>query len=215
MVELNKKQMKNFTTKLFLIAFMSIISLPIIAQPAITLEAFGGWLWTGKAGYNNNIKVDDKGNYGLRGGVSPNDAMVIEFEWNHTDTRLHWYEVIGQRNRQEDVSMNYYMLGFNMQKSEGPAIPYGLFNIGVLNVKGQSRNFSENWFTVGLGGGLKYYVSDRIGIRLQARLLLPMQFAGIGFGCGGGGCGSGVSTYTNTVQGDFTGGIILKLGGQN
>lgn len=204
--------MKNFTTKLFLIAFVSIISLPIIAQPAITLEAFGGWLWTGSAGYNGSIKVDDKGNYGLRAGVSPNTGMVIEFEWNHTDTKMSWKNVIGVIDDSEEIAMNYYLLGFNMEKSEGPAIPYGLFNIGVLNVKGQETNFSENWFTVGLGGGLKYYLSDKIGIRLQARLLLPMQFAGIGFGCGGGGCGSSVSTYTSTVQGDFTGGIILKLG---
>ena len=204
--------MKNFTTKLFLIAFMSIISLPIIAQPAITLEAFGGWLWTGSAGYNGSIKVDDKGNYGLRAGVSPNTGMVIEFEWNHSDTKMSWNNVIGVIDDSEEIAMNYYLLGFNMEKSEGPAIPYGLFNIGVLNVKGQETNFSENWFTVGLGGGLKYYLSDKIGIRLQARLLLPMQFAGIGFGCGGGGCGSSVSTYTSTVQGDFTGGIILKLG---
>ena len=203
--------MKNFTTKLFLIAFMSIISLPIIAQPAITLEAFGGWLWTGSAGYNGSIKVDDKGNYGLRAGVSPNTGMVIEFEWNHTDTRLNWNDIGGVGDK-EDVALNYYLLGFNMEKGEGPAIPYGLFNIGVMNMKGQDTNFSENWFTVGLGGGLKYYLSDKIGIRLQARLFLPMQFAGIGFGCGGGGCGTGVSTYTSTVQGDFTGGIILKLG---
>lgn len=204
--------MKNITIKSFLIVFVTLISLPVLAQPAITLEAFGGWLWTGKAGYNNNIKVDDKGNYGLRGGISPSDEMVVEFEWNHTDTRLHGYDVLTQEYYEVDVAMNYYLLGFNMQKSEGPAIPYGLFNIGVLNVQGQQISFSENWFTVGLGGGLKYYISDRIGIRLQARLLLPMQFAGIGFGCGGGGCSSGVSTYTNTIQGDFTGGIILKLG---
>lgn len=204
--------MKSITKIISLIAFIALFSQPLLAQPAFTLEAFGGWLWTGSAGYNNSIKVDDKGNYGVRGGVSPNEAMVIEFEWNHTDTRLIWNNVIGSGNETEDVAMNYYLLGFNMQKSEGPAIPYGLFNIGVLNVKGQTLNFSENWFTVGLGGGLKYYVSDRIGIRLQARLLLPMQFAGVGFGCGTGGCGSGVSTYTSTIQGDFTGGIILKLG---
>lgn len=204
--------MKKLTNNLFLLACISLMSIPAFAQPAITLEAFGGWLWTGSAGYNNSIKVDDKGNYGVRAGVSPNEAMVIEFEWNHSDTRLSWNNAINSEKVQEDVAMNYYLLGFNMQKSEGPAIPYGLFNIGVLNVKGQERNFSENWFTVGLGGGLKYYMSDRVGIRLQARLFMPMQFAGVGFGCGGGGCGTGVSTFTNVIQGDFTGGIILKLG---
>ena len=204
--------MNTFKKFFYSILFLLIISLSVQAQPAITLEGFGGWLWTGSAGYNGSIKVDDLGNYGIRAGVEPNDYMLIEFEWNHTETNIHWFDVI-EGNTTEPVIMNYYMLGFNKQMSEGPAVPYGLVNLGVMNLKGQTLNFSSNWFTVGLGGGIKYYFVEKVGIRLQARLLLPMQFAGIGFGCGGGGCGSSVSTWTSTIQGDFTGGLILKLGG--
>lgn len=193
--------------------FLSPLAQSVSAQPSITLEAFGGWLWTGSAGYNGNIKVDDKGNYGVRGGVAPGTGMVIEFEWNHTETTLHGYDYVTNQNYRVDGIMNYYLLGFNKELSEGPAVPFGLFNVGVLNLKGVEQNFSENWFTVGLGGGLKYYLSDKVGIRLQARLFMPMSFAGVGFGCGGGGCGTNVSGYANTIQGDFTGGIILKLGG--
>ena len=204
--------MNTFKKFFYSILFLLIISFSVQAQPAITLEGFGGWLWTGSAGYNGSIKVDDLGNYGIRAGVEPNDYMLIEFEWNHTETNIHWFDVI-EGNTTEPVIMNYYMLGFNKQMSEGPAVPYGLVNLGVMNLKGQTLNFSSNWFTVGLGGGIKYYFVEKVGIRLQARLLLPMQFAGIGFGCGGGGCGSSVSTWTSTIQGDFTGGLILKLGG--
>ena len=205
--------MNQIIKKFTVLSIVFLMAQSVIAQPSITLEVFGGWLWTGKAGYDGSIKVDDKGNYGLRGGISPKTQMVIEFEWNHTDTRLQWYDNIEQRNLTEDVKMNYYILGFNKELSEGPAVPFGIVNIGVMNLKGETLNFSENWFTVGLGGGLKYYLSDHIGIRLQARLFLPMQFAGVGFGCDTGGCGSGVSTYTTVIQGDFTGGIILKMGG--
>jgi hypothetical protein len=204
--------MKNIHKKHIVAGFILLMSNLAYAQPAITLEGFGGWLWTGKAGYNGTIKVDDRGNYGVRAGIAPKDNMVVEFEWNHTETALYWYDVIAQENYSEDVIMNYYLLGFNQEVSDGPAVPFGVFNLGVLNVKGES-NWSENWFTVGLGGGLKYYFSDRVGIRLQARLFLPMQFAGIGFGCGTGGCSSGASGYTSTIQGDFTGGVVLKLGG--
>ncbi len=186
---------------------------PILAQPTLTLEAFGGWLWTGSAGNNGSIKVDDKGNYGIRVGVSPMSEILVEFEWNHTDTRLQWNDFLSPTDFEEDVTFDYYMIGINKQMSEGPAIPYGLLNLGVLNVRGQTINFSENWFVVGLGGGIKYYLSDKIGIRLQARIILPMQFAGIGIGCGSGGCGGGISGYASTIQGDFTGGVILKMGG--
>jgi len=201
-----KKHIKNILVMIMVV----LLAHSAYAQPSITLEAFGGWLWTGKAGYNNSIKVDDKSNYGVRVGVSPRSQMVVEFEWNHTETTLQLLDVTSQT---EDVTLNYYMLGFNKEMTEGPAVPFGIVNLGIMNLQGKTVNFSENWFSVGLGGGLKFYLTEKIGIRLQARLLLPMQFAGIGFGCGGGGCSSGVSTYTSTIQGDFTGGVILKLGG--
>ena len=207
-----KQIIKNFTV----LSLVFLFSQAVIAQPAITIEAFGGWLWTGSAGYYNNIKVDDLGNYGIRAGVAPGDGMVVEFEWNHTETTLHGTDYLPPYEKyDEDVKMNYYLLGFNKEMSDGPAVPFGLVNVGVLNVKGTENNswINENFFTVGLGGGLKYYLSDHIGIRLQARLFFPMQFAGVGFGCGSGGCGSSVSGYTSTIQGDFTGGVILKLGG--
>ncbi len=205
--------MKQITKYLTAFTLVFLMAQPIIAQPSITLEAFGGWLWTSRAGYTGNeFIVDDEGNYGVRVGVSPASALLVEFEWNHTETRITGNNFISG-NVSEDVIINYYMLGINKQMGEGPAVPFGLLNLGIMNMQGKTIDFSNNWFTVGLGGGLKYYLSDRIGIRLQARLLLPMQFGGIGIGCGAGGCGGGVSAYTTVIQGDFTGGLILKLGG--
>jgi len=70
-------------------------------------------------------------------------------------------------------------------------------------------------FSAALGGGVKFFFSDRIGIRLQGRLLLPMYFSGGGLfvGIGSGGTSSGVSVSTGVlaVQGDFSGGLIIRL----
>ena len=178
----------------------------------MTLEGFGGWLWTGSAGYNGSVKVDDKGNYGVRAGVGL-DSRVFEFEWNQTVTTMEWFDFLNDETLREDATINYYMLGINQEFMEGTAVPFGVLNLGIMNVKFTDVNFSDNWFTVGLGGGVKIYPTDRFGLRLQARIFLPMQFAGVGFGCGTGGCGSGVSGYATTLQGDFTGGVILRLGG--
>ena len=207
--------MKKITRIFTILSIVFLMTQSVIAQPAITIEAFGGWLWTGSAGYYNDIKVDDLGNYGIRAGVSPSEGMLVEFEWNHTETTVSGRDYISGITYSEDVKLNYYLLGFNKEMSEGPAVPFGLVNVGIMNAQGVENNsyINTNFFTVGLGGGLKYYFSDNIGIRLQARLFFPMQFAGVGFGCGGGGCGSSVSGYTSVIQGDFTGGIILKFGG--
>ena len=201
----------------------------IFAQ--VEIGGFGGWLWTGKIpAWRQDVKVSDEGNYGVVAGVRVRDDMLVEFEWNHTNNKAQFrsYEVGGSLGDPQNVplTLNYYMLGFNyLVPFNEPLVPYGLINLGVLHSQsdayqtgggGTVPSNSNTWFTAGLGGGLRYYLSDRIGIRLQARLLLPMQFGGIGFGCGigtgGANCGAGASTYTNIIQGDFTGGIILKLG---
>jgi opacity protein-like surface antigen len=216
--------MKHTMKKILVFAIVLITAQNLFAQ--VEIGAFGGWLWTGSVpAYRQDIKVSDKGNYGITAGFRLQDEMIVEFEWNHTENSASFreYDIGGGLGDTQNVplTMNYYLLGFNYLVTQNePVVPYGLINIGMLNVKndgfGSYTSDSNNYFTAGFGGGLRYYLSDRIGIRLQARLLLPMQFGGVGFGCGigtgGSGCGAGVSTYTNIIQGDFTGGIILKFG---
>jgi hypothetical protein len=189
------------------------------ARAQVYIEGFGGWLWTASVpGYRQDLKVDDLGNYGARIGFDIHDSRGVEFEWNHTNTTVHYYDWDLGKPDQIDIALNYYMLGFVQLVSGDKAQPYGLFNIGMLNVSTDQSGYSSfNYFTVGLGGGLKYYFSDHVGIRIQARFLMPMQFSGVGFGCGigtgGANCGAGVYSYSNLFQGDFTGGLIIKFGG--
>jgi len=209
--------------KLFITALVFFASQQLFAQVEIT--PYYGWLWTGSVpmynGYppyysSQNAKVDDKANYGVRLGVKLPSLMVAEFEWNHTNTNFIYRDYDG--NKQSiPVSANYYLLGGMRELNEGEQlVPFGIFNIGLVNFKNTEDNYSLNMFTIGFGGGIKYFFNDQIGIRLQARLLAPMQYGGISIGCGigtgGGGCGTGVSTYSSLIQGDFTGGIVLKIG---
>ncbi len=199
------------------VLMFSLISGPASAQ--VYIEGFGGWLWTASVpGYRQDLKVDDLGNYGARIGFDVQDNRGVEFEWNHTNTTVHYFDWDLNQSDQIDVTLNYYMLGFVQLMSGDKARPYGLLNIGMLNVSPDKPGYSSfNYFTVGLGGGVKYYFSDHVGIRLQARFLMPMQFSGVGFGCGigtgGANCGAGVYSYSNLFQGDFTGGLIIKFGG--
>ena len=212
--------------KIFIVSLVLFMAQGAFAQ--VEISGFGGWLWTGSIpAWLQDIKVSDMGNYGVTAGVRVREEMLVEFEWNHTENEAYFREYDngvlppGSDFVKMPLTLNYYMLGFNyLVPYNEPLVPYGLVNVGILSTKSAgSDNIAPNsntWFTAGLGGGLRYYLSDRIGIRLQARLLLPMQFGGVGFGCGigtgGGGCGAGVSTYTNIIQGDFTGGVVLKLG---
>ena len=48
---------------------------------------------------------------------------------------------------------------------------------------------------------------------LRGRLLMPMNFAGVGFYAGTGGSGLTMNSYVTPLQGDFNGGLIIKVGG--
>ncbi len=205
--------------KSLLLALFLISSSSLFAQ--VELTPYGGWFWTGSvyipsySGYFNgqDAKVTDMGNYGVRLGVRLPSFMIAEFEWNHTNFDLTYRDLDGDK-ASIPVSSNYYWLGAVRELKEGPMIPFGIFNIGAVNFKNTEDDVNATYFAIGFGGGIKYFMSDKVGIRLQARLMAPMTFNGIYVGCGMYGCGSGASTYSSIIQGDFTGGIILKLGGE-
>jgi hypothetical protein len=54
-------------------------------------------------------------------------------------------------------------------------------------------------------------MSDKIGLRFQGRLIIPMQFAGGSIYVGTGGAGVSVGSYTTFVEGDFSGGLFVQL----
>lgn len=208
--------------RLLLLAIIFITSHQLFAQIEIT--PYYGWQWTGSIplfnnpGFYNsqNAKVSDKANYGVRLGANVRPGITAEFEWNHTNVEMFYRDIDGI-DSSVPISANYYWLGFLKEFMEGPVVPFGIFNIGVSNFKntgGGGQNTTA--LAVGFGAGIKYFMNDKFGLRLQARLYSPMQFAGISIGCGigtgGGGCGTGVNSFSSIIQGDFTGGIILKLG---
>ena len=71
-------------------------------------------------------------------------------------------------------------------------------------------------FAVGLNGGVKIDLGTRLALQLRGAMLLPMQFGGgglfCGIGTGGSGCSVSVGASTTVIQGDISGGIVLRLG---
>ena len=71
----------------------------------------------------------------------------------------------------------------------------------------------DDWrFSVTLGGGIKYFISEKIGFRFQGRIKMPMYFAGGGIYVGTCGAGYGISAGTALLQADLTAGLIFQIG---
>lgn len=124
---------------------------------------------------------------------------------------------IGTISEETNMTFGYIQAGYvqdiMLKKPQADIRPFGLFTIGAAYLNPEDASYSTVWrFAAAIGGGLKYFITDRVGLRVQARMLMPLFFEGGGFYCGSGGCGAGVSTFTPLVQGDVGGGVVIKLG---
>ena len=86
-----------------------------------------------------------------------------------------------------------------------------VFNPGYIKSEGFEQGYdpgSRTKFSFGFTGGIKYFFTERIGVRAQAQLLIPLEWGGVYYGYGG-------SVYTSggsLLQLNFTGGLIFRLG---
>jgi hypothetical protein len=124
------------------------------------------------------------------------------------------YEAGMATNKLSDLIIDYYSAGILQELKPGARVtPYGLFTLGLVNYNPSSNNFrNENKMHISLAGGIKINATERIGLRLQARLLLPVYYEGGYIFAGSGGAGYGVTGGFRGVQGDFTAQMVFKLG---
>jgi hypothetical protein len=136
-----------------------------------------------------------------------------EFSYSHLGSYLD-VESGMATTRKCDLAIDYYSLGILQEiKTDTQVSPYGLFSMGIVNYRPTSGTeiSSENKMHVSVAAGVKIDVSKKMGLRLQARLLMPLYYAGTYFYAGTGGSGAGMSGGIHGVQGDFTAALVIKI----
>lgn len=176
-----------------------------------------------------SINVEDNYSMGLAADIRVREDVLIELMFNRLSTNATAQEYngyLGNTNYETPVDIEYYHIGGVREFSSEKVRPFTMLTLGgtrmhatgktevsqdLSNLK-TTQDFSDVWtFSATIGGGAKIMFSDRIGLRLQARLLMPFYFDGIGVYCGGG-CGGGASFGVYFLQMDFTGGLVIALG---
>ena len=201
--------------------FLFVFSLLLVFNKAKTQEIvpFAGYMLSGTAEfYEGKIDFDNGATYGVsliytKDKTSPG----VELTYSHTKSLGHFRPYPGFDLDEDfrNVNINYLHIGV----IKGVQVNQYLYPFISLSAGGTwfaPEDRSAVWrFSTALGGGAKVYFTKRLGIMLRGRLLLPMQFAGLGgwcgIGTGGSGCGLSINSYSTIVQGDFTAGLIIKL----
>jgi hypothetical protein len=204
------KQIKFIPTIILFISFLFISD--VFAQTEIF--GFGGYMMTTNVPVaKGDLQIDDVPNYGLGVDFTIRRGMQLELLWisAQTHVRLKTYP----SGITEDLfDMNE--VGGLWEMGRGKARPFGAFTVGATLFDAKDATRSDEWLaSITFGGGGKFDLSKNIGIRLQARILLPLIFSGGGLWVGTGGVGVGVGSWTPFVQFDLTAGVYIRFGGRD
>jgi opacity protein-like surface antigen len=216
---------KHQTLKAGILSFLMLFAITSIHSQSARVEIspFGGYLLGGSVKfYEGKFKIENGASYGGMLAVKARGGNFVELSYTRMDSKGEWRPYSGFNidypETTIDLAVNYLQINsLNEFPLDNEAIrPYGTIGIGATWFHPKDEGDDEWLFAMNAGLGLKYFFNDRIGIRLQARLLLPMIFNGGGFyfgiGTGGASTGVGVTSTTPIVQGDFTGGLVIALG---
>ncbi|MEI7501006.1 MAG: DUF2715 domain-containing protein [Bacteroidota bacterium] len=202
----------------YIILILAVICLPLIMNAqSVEVTPFGGYVFPGTMNADGgNVRFLGNGQYGGMISIGVSRVMDVDLIYNRIDTKAD-VNIYGWNNSynyvQVPVSINYMLVGFTKNFRVNTVVsPFVGFNLGAVMFY-PKEDYQEAWFfSMGLTGGAKVYFSKRVGLRIQAQALVPIQGSGFYLFAGTGGSGGGVSVYSTLVQFGFTGGLIFRLG---
>jgi len=198
-----------------IVLFMMLMTtLPLKAQH-LEIIPFAGYQ-TGGQIYTNLGYLRVAGGLNFGGSISygGDEELQMEFTYNHLTSELS-LDNGEYTTKKTALNVNYYNLGvirsFLLGEKER-FIPFAGGGFGMVNYITPDDGYSNELLgDVHLSGGFKVRFNDFMGIRLQARLLLPLYWSGAYFYGGTAEDGYGVSSTCVMVQGDFTGSIYFII----
>ncbi len=218
------KLLDPFKSTLVASALLLVIFTPK-AFSQIELSAMAGYSLADKFDtYYGSAKISDNVSMGINLAFNMGYGKQIElgYERQEGDLKATNYYNFVTTEEKISVALDYILAGFvyNKEIPGSIAVPFGGISLGTAIATGQSGDYkgTDLWlFDVAPKIGIKLFPSEKIGIRLQTQLHIPMQGSGGGLSCGvgtgGSGCGVSLGGYTTITQLEFQGGIIFRFGG--
>jgi hypothetical protein len=209
------KSVKGIGVILIAVALLCVSTGTVTAKP-FQVGATVSWVFGGQTTvYDGEINNVNSGSFGINASMEVKPLTHIEFYFNRQDSRLEFKEwPSGAKKTLFDMSTEYYQGGVLQESQAGNVRPFGMFTLGAVRFNPKTPEYGDEWeFAVSLGGGVKVYSEKgNFGLRLQARMLLPIIWGGGSFWCGTGGCGVGLGGGSSIVQLDLGGGVFIGFG---
>ncbi len=208
--------------KIIKTVLIALVLAPMLLAAQIEIAPSVGYMFGGRLNYyQGELKIADNVDYGVSLIVTDISwGTDLEINYTRMDSRVNFranHNYPDYEDAEFDVSVNYIQIGaLKSFGTDDKFRPFGSFSAGTT-IFAPKNDIANVWrFSITLGLGAKYWISDRVGIIVRGRLMIPMIFGGVGgyYGIGSGGSGGGLTlnSYSSIVQGDFSGGLVFSLG---
>jgi len=164
------------------------------------------------------VVLEDGPQYGFIFDYTVQRELQLELYYSYLKSNAtfsrYGYETVPAdlENLNEDLVVNYIQVGALYQVPKGNVRPFFTFTAGTVIFSPSSSKYTDEWrAAITFGGGVKIFLSESIGLRVQGRLLLPFYVSGGGVWFGTGGASVGVSAGIPIVQGDLGIGLIIAI----
>lgn len=189
-----------------------------IAQTGNKIEfvPFYGFQFGGNfSSEQGKLNIKDSENFGLMFNfiVPERKGMRAEMFYSHHNTRMDLFPDSAKGTFTiTDMSVEYFHAGATYEEMHGRFGPFASFTVGATRFHPKEPGLSDAWrFSASIGLGAKLFVSKNIGLRIQTRLLAPIQFNEGSLFCKDGVCLITLKGGTAIIQGDVIAGLIISL----
>jgi opacity protein-like surface antigen len=197
-----------------IILINSSITLAQYKQQDFGVTFFAGYLFPGNLKtLDGELRIENNINYGLALDIRTTDDLFVEFLYNKADTEVRFkQEYYDTMKTLFNMSIEYFQAGAHVEVKQGEFSPFAAFTFGATYFKPKDDNFESDWkFSFTVGGGIKYYFTNNIGLRLQCRFLVPIYFSSASIFCNQGICNIFISGGTYILQYDLTAGWAVSF----
>ncbi|MCM3875219.1 MAG: DUF3943 domain-containing protein, partial [Thermoanaerobaculia bacterium] len=164
----------------------------------------------------SDIRIGDAGAFGLRGAYDLGRHFALEATFSHTrPTAVTKSPSTGATLGETPVDVNTYELSALYNYGKGPVRGYFGLGAGVMDFNPvlAASSGSSARFTVSFGAGGKYFVTNRVALRLDGRYRLRATDSRVSTVlCGEDGCKPFTTSFYSNAE--LTAGLSFRFGGE-
>lgn len=201
--------------RLALAALLLAATSPLAAQSGVEITPTLGYRFGGTVNSETGkFSADPNLAWGATLGFRVKRDGLVEFVYSRQATGIQFDPDTAADLTVGDASIEYFQLGGALEFGNNEVTkPYFALTVGGTRLAALDRDIGDEWrFSFGAALGLKFFLSEHVGLRTQARLWMSTLSSDTDFWCSlPGGCVIVADNGVFFTQGEVSGGVMFSF----